>query len=173
MHTMTGTDSSSARRKAWMCRSAASWIVSAKSWTQPASRAAMASLWSFQMLIGRADGAVGQRHDDGQPEPAGVVDGLHHEEEPLAGRGGEGTGPGGRGADGHRHGGELRLHVDELARRELARLHHLAERLDDVGLRRDGVGAHDLRPAQRHRLRDGPRALNLPEHRASPFRWRS
>ena len=31
----------------------------------------------------------------------------------------------------------------------------LAERLDDVGLRRDRVGAHHLGPAQRHRLRDG------------------
>ena len=121
----------------------------------------------------RANSAVGQRHDDGQPEPAGVVDGLHHEEEPLAGGGGEGAGPGGGGADGHRHGGELRLHVDELARRELAYLHHLAQRLDYVGLWGNGVGAHDLGSAQRHCFRDGPRTLNLPEHRASPFRWRS
>ena len=29
MHTITGTDSSSAIRKAWMCRSRASWLVSA------------------------------------------------------------------------------------------------------------------------------------------------
>ena len=34
---------------------------------------------------GGADGAVGQRHDDGKPEPAGVVDGLHHEQQPLTG----------------------------------------------------------------------------------------
>ena len=52
MHTITGSDSSSARRKAWTWRSAASWLVSANSWIQPASRTAMASLWSFQMLIG-------------------------------------------------------------------------------------------------------------------------
>ena len=65
---------------------------------------------------GGADGAVGQRHDDGKPEPAGVVDGLHHEQQPLTGRGSEGAGPGGGGADGDRHRGELRFHVDELAR---------------------------------------------------------
>ena len=35
MHTITGIDSSSARRKAWTWRSAASWLVSAKSWIQP------------------------------------------------------------------------------------------------------------------------------------------
>jgi hypothetical protein len=29
MHTITGLDSSSAILKAWMCRSAASWLVSA------------------------------------------------------------------------------------------------------------------------------------------------
>ena len=52
MHTITGHDSSSARRKAWMCRSSASWLVSAKSWIQPASRIDIESEWSFQMLIG-------------------------------------------------------------------------------------------------------------------------
>ncbi len=52
MQTMTGSDSSSASRKARTWRSAASWLVSAKSWIHPASLAAMASLWSFQMLMG-------------------------------------------------------------------------------------------------------------------------
>ena len=113
---------------------------------------------------GSAHGAVGQCHDDGQPEPTGVVERLHHEEEPLAGGGGEGPGAGSRGADGHRHGGELRLDVDELAGRELARLHHFPDRLDDVGLGRDRVGTHDLRAAERHGLGDGPGALNLLEH---------
>ena len=64
---------------------------------------------------GGADGPVGQGHDDGQSEPAGVVDGLHHEQQPLAGCRGEGAGPGGGGADGDRHRGELRFNVDELA----------------------------------------------------------
>ena len=84
---------------------------------------------------GRAHGTVGQRHDDGQPEPAGVVDRLHHEEQPLAGCGGEGAGTGGRGADGHRHSGELRLDVDELAGRSSPVFTIAPECLDDVGLR--------------------------------------
>ena len=52
MHTMTGRDSCSARRNAWMCRSTASWLDSANSWTQPESRMDIESEWSFQMLIG-------------------------------------------------------------------------------------------------------------------------
>ena len=69
MQTITGTDSSSARRKAWICRSAASWIVSAKSCTQPASRAAMASLWSFQMLIGVPTARLANVMTMGSPRP--------------------------------------------------------------------------------------------------------
>ena len=69
MHTMTGTDTSSASRKAWMCRSAASWTVSANSWTQPASRAAMASLWSFQMLIGAPTARLASVMTMGNPSP--------------------------------------------------------------------------------------------------------
>ena len=41
--TIVGTDSSSARRKATMWRSAASWFDSANSWIQPDSRIAIAS----------------------------------------------------------------------------------------------------------------------------------
>ncbi len=52
MHTITGIDSSSASLNAWMCRSSASWLLSAKSWIQPQSRWLIESLWSFQMLIG-------------------------------------------------------------------------------------------------------------------------
>ena len=52
MQTITGQDNSSASRNAWMCRSSASWLVSAKSWIQPASRIDMLSEWSFQILIG-------------------------------------------------------------------------------------------------------------------------
>ena len=51
-HTITGTDSCSARAKACTCRSTASWLDSANSWTQPASRWDIASEWSFQMLMG-------------------------------------------------------------------------------------------------------------------------
>ncbi len=72
MQTMTGTESSSARRKAWMCRSAASWLVSAKSWIQPASRTAMASLWSFQMLIGAPMARLASVITMGRPSPAAL-----------------------------------------------------------------------------------------------------
>ena len=41
-------------------------VVSAYSWIQPQSRWDIASLWSFQMLIGRADGPVGHGHHDRQ-----------------------------------------------------------------------------------------------------------
>ncbi len=51
-HTMIGIDSASVSRNAWICRSAASWLVSANNCIQPASRIDMASEWSFQMLIG-------------------------------------------------------------------------------------------------------------------------
>src|SRR5271166_6895998 len=85
-HTIVGTESSSARRKATMWRSAASWFDSAKSWIQPDSRKAMASEWSFQIIDRRADRPVSQRHDDRQAEAGCVVDGLRHEQEALARR---------------------------------------------------------------------------------------
>ena len=72
MQTITGTESSSARRKAMMCRSAASWTVSAKSCTQPASRAAMASLWSFQMLMGAPTARLASVITTGSPSPAAL-----------------------------------------------------------------------------------------------------
>jgi hypothetical protein len=43
MHTITGIDSCPAIRNALMCRSRASWLVSAKSWSQPASRCDIAA----------------------------------------------------------------------------------------------------------------------------------
>ena len=52
MHTITGTESCSARANACTCRSTAAWLDSAKSWIQPASRCDIASEWSFQMLMG-------------------------------------------------------------------------------------------------------------------------
>ena len=61
-----------------------------------------------------------------------------------------------------RHGGELRLDVDELAGRRASPVFtSWREPLDDVGLRRDRIGADDLGPAQRDRLGDGARALEL------------
>ena len=72
MHTITGTESSSARRNARTCRSAASWLVSAKSWIQPASRAAMASLWSFQMLIGAPMARLARVITMGSSRPAAL-----------------------------------------------------------------------------------------------------
>ena len=72
MHTMTGTESSSASRKACTCRSAASWLVSAKSWIQPESRTAMASEWSFQMLIGAPMARFASVITTGRPRPAAL-----------------------------------------------------------------------------------------------------
>jgi hypothetical protein len=120
----------------------------------------------------RADGAVGHRHHDGQAQAAGVVDRFGHEQQALAGGGGVGAGAGGTAADGHAHGGELAFDVDELAVFQ-RRLHHLAEAFDDVGLRRDRVGADHLGPAQRHRFGDGVGTFNLLEHglSSSISRW--
>ena len=69
MHTITGIDSSSAKRNAWMWRSTASWLVSAKSWIHPASRTAMASLWSFQMLMGAPIARLASVITIGRPSP--------------------------------------------------------------------------------------------------------
>ena len=117
----------------------------------------------------RADGPVGQCHHDRQPETGGVVDRLDHEQQPLARGRGVGARAGGRGADRDRHRRELRLDVDELARRESAGLHHGADGLDDVGLGRDRIGADDLGSARGDRLGDGPGALNLSQHRPAPL----
>ena len=51
----------------------------------------------------------------------------------------------------------------------VAGLHELGERLDDVRLRRDRVGADDLRAAQRDGLGDGARALHLPKRHQRSF----
>ncbi len=72
MHTITGSESCSASRKAWTWRSAASWLVSAKSWIHPESRTAMASLWSFQMLIGAPMARLASVMTIGSPRPAAL-----------------------------------------------------------------------------------------------------
>ena len=69
MHTITGTDSVSARTKAWMCMSSASWLDSANSWIQPESRCDIASLWSFQMLIGAPIARFATVITIGRPRP--------------------------------------------------------------------------------------------------------
>jgi len=103
-----------------------------------------------------ADGAVGDGHHDRQAEAGGVVDGLRHVQQALAGGGGVGPRPGRRRADRHRHRGEFGLDIDELATSQVAPLHRHAERLDDVGLRGDRVGADHFRAAQRQGLGDRP-----------------
>ena len=72
MQTITGQDSRSAILNAWMCRSAASWLVSANSWIQPESRTAMASVWSFQMLMGAPMARFASVITMGSPRPAAL-----------------------------------------------------------------------------------------------------
>ena len=69
MHTITGRLISSAILKAWMCRSSASWLVSANSWIQPQSRWLIESLWSFQMLIGAPMARLATVITIGRPSP--------------------------------------------------------------------------------------------------------
>ena len=69
MHTITGSESSSASRKAWMWTSTASWLDSTKSWIQPQSRCDIASLWSFQMLIGAPIARLATVITIGRPSP--------------------------------------------------------------------------------------------------------
>ena len=69
MQTITGTDSGSASRNAWMCRSTASWLDSAKSWIQPESRIDIESEWSFQMLIGAPIARLATVITIGSPSP--------------------------------------------------------------------------------------------------------
>ena len=170
MQTMTGTDSSSAIANACGCRSAASWLLDAYSWIQPESRWDIVSPWSFQMLMGAPMARLATVITIGIPMPDGVVHGLHHVEQALAGRSPCRTGRRRRCADRPGHRGELRLDVDVLAPGQLAGLHQPAELLDDVRLWRDRVGADHLGPARGDGSRHGPRTLNLPEHERPPRR---
>ncbi len=52
-----------------MCRSSASWLVSAYSWIQPESRWDIASLWSFQMLMGAPIARLATVITIGSPRP--------------------------------------------------------------------------------------------------------
>ena len=69
MQTITGTDSASASRNAWMCRSTASWLERANSWIQPESRIDIESEWSFQMLIGAPIARLATVITIGRPRP--------------------------------------------------------------------------------------------------------
>ena len=69
MHTITGTDSVSASRNACTWRSTASWLDSAYSWIQPESRIAIASEWSFQMLMGAPIARFASVITIGSPSP--------------------------------------------------------------------------------------------------------
>ena len=133
-----------------MCRSAASWLVSAKSWIQPESRIDMESEWSFQMLMGAPMARLPMVITMGSPRPDGVVDRFGHEQQALAGRRSISARASGRCADRHRKRAEFRFHVQEFAAGQRARLHHLPQRLHDVRLRRDGISADHLRPAHGH-----------------------
>ena len=53
----------------WMCRSTASWLDSANNWIQPASRTAIESVWSFQMLIGAPIARLPTVITIGRPRP--------------------------------------------------------------------------------------------------------
>ncbi len=119
----------------------------------------------------RADRAVSQGHHDRQAEAGRVVDSLRHEEQALARGRGIGARAGGRGADGDRKRRELALDIDELRIVEFAETDQFAETLDDMGLRRDRIGADDLRPAKRNRARHRLRAFDLVQHRRIRLPW--
>ena len=112
----------------------------------------------------RADCAVAERHHDRQAEAGGVVDCLGHEQQALACGRGVGARAGCRSADGDRERGEFRFYIDEFAILQVAFFHHLAEPFDDMGLRRDRIGADDLGAAQGNGLGGGVGTFNLLQH---------
>ena len=69
MQTITGSESSSARRNARTCVSMASWLDSTYSWIQPESRWDIESEWSFQMLIGAPIARLATVITIGSPRP--------------------------------------------------------------------------------------------------------
>ena len=129
-------------------------VVAAYSCTQPASRRAIESPWSFQMLIGAPIARLATVMTIGRPRAGGVEDHLRHEQQALAGR--RGVGPRARrcGADQRREGGELRLHVEVRAVPELARADQPAQRARRRGSaarsgRRSRPAADTGRPSRR------------------------
>jgi len=74
----------------------------------------------------RADGPVGDSHDDRQAKAGRVIDRLDHEQQALRGSRRVAARAGRRGADGHRHGGEFGFDVDVLTVGKRTLLHHFA-----------------------------------------------
>ena len=68
-HTITGSSQRSAMRKAWTVVSTASWLPAQNSMTQPESRTAMASCWSFQMFRGADTARLAQVRTRGMRIP--------------------------------------------------------------------------------------------------------
>ena len=69
-------------------------------------------------------------------EARGVEHRLGHEQQALAGGGGVAARTRGAAADGHAHGGEFALDVDELAGLQRPALHQLAQAFDDLLIER-------------------------------------
>ena len=113
----------------------------------------------------RADGPIAERHHDRQAKACGVVDRLGHEQQALARGRGIGARAGRRRADRDREGGEFRFHIDKFAILQIARSHHLAEPFDNMGLRRDRIGADDFGAAQGNCLGGGVGTFGLLQHR--------
>ena len=134
MQTITGTESFSASRKAWTCRSTASWLESAKSWIHPQSRWDMESEWSFQMLMGAPIARLATVITIGSPRPEALYKRLGHEQQSLARGGGIGACTRCRSTDTGRHGAELRLDHQVFAGTQVAGSDEVGETFDDVGL---------------------------------------
>ena len=168
MHTITGSDSSSASLKAWTCRSSGL-LVGLGVELDPA---AVALGHRVAVVVPdvdrRPDRPVGDRHHDRQAEARRRCTRLGHVEQPLAGRRRVRARAGRRRADADRQRRELRLDHEVLARRQLAGPDQVREPLDDVRLRRDRVGAMTSGRQQRDCLGDRARALDLPKHRRPP-----
>ncbi len=77
MHTITGSETSSASRNASTCVSIASWLDSTYSWIQPLSRWDIESEWSFQMLIGAPIARLATVITIGSPRPEALYNASH------------------------------------------------------------------------------------------------
>ena len=69
MHTITGSESSSASRNAWTCKSTASLVRLGVELDPAESRCDIESLWSFQMLIGDPIARLATVITIGSPSP--------------------------------------------------------------------------------------------------------
>ena len=92
---------------------------------------------------GGGDGTVGVHHHDGETGAAGIVEALHHVQQPLTGGSGKGAGTHGAGAQTGGHGAVLRLHIQVFALQR-AVLHEVGQALHHDGLRGDGIGGDHM-----------------------------